>query len=222
MAKQKLPKVTISCAMSFDGKLAAKGRKIRFSDGADWERQYMERGRHGALLIGVNSVGDHSYSSRGFGKDPVKVILDSSLKTKPSARIFGKKSETVKGIDAIIFYTHRASKGRIEAYNKLGRACLVNLGKEIKAKKVLEVLAKKFGVKSVLVEGGGKIIHSFLSAGLFDKIIMFVSPVVLAGNGKESVKFASGGLLWPPARLKILRVYRQGIGYVVEAEKDSS
>ena len=38
------------------------------------------------------------------------------------------------------------------------------------------------GVHSVLVEGGGLVIRSFLDAGLVDRIELFVSPKVLAGG----------------------------------------
>jgi riboflavin biosynthesis pyrimidine reductase len=42
------------------------------------------------------------------------------------------------------------------------------------------------GIRSILVEGGGTVYTSFLQAGLFDQLTLFVAPLLL-GRGVELV-----------------------------------
>ena len=52
-------------------------------------------------------------------------------------------------------------------------------------RKIIRILYKK-GIERILVEGGSRVITSFIKAGLVDRIIMILSPRIL-GKGIESV-----------------------------------
>jgi diaminohydroxyphosphoribosylaminopyrimidine deaminase/5-amino-6-(5-phosphoribosylamino)uracil reductase len=47
---------------------------------------------------------------------------------------------------------------------------------------VLEELSRR-GVQQVLVEGGPKVLTSFLREGLADEICVYIAPKILAANG---------------------------------------
>jgi len=59
-------------------------------------------------------------------------------------------------------------------------------------KKVLAELGKR-GIQSVLVEGGAGVFSSFLREGLWDRISIFIAPVILGGgvNVFSNLGFAS-------------------------------
>ncbi len=58
-------------------------------------------------------------------------------------------------------------------------------GGNIDWRKIIRILYKK-GIKRILVEGGSRVITSFLKAGLADRIVTILSPRIL-GKGIESI-----------------------------------
>jgi diaminohydroxyphosphoribosylaminopyrimidine deaminase/5-amino-6-(5-phosphoribosylamino)uracil reductase len=51
---------------------------------------------------------------------------------------------------------------------------------------VLETLAAR-GLKSLMIEGGGRVAACFVSAGLVDAIEWFRAPILLGGDGRPGV-----------------------------------
>ena len=51
----------------------------------------------------------------------------------------------------------------------------------------LRVLAQAHGVRSLLVEGGGKVAASFLREGLVDRIEWFRAPILLGAEGAPGI-----------------------------------
>ena len=58
---------------------------------------------------------------------------------------------------------------------------------------MLDKLATTFGVKRLLVEGGGRINGSFLAAGLVDELSLLVAPAVDGLVGTQAVFDYEGG-----------------------------
>jgi len=91
---------------------------------------------------------------------------------------------------------------------------------EIDLKRVLGKLRSRFGIKRLLLEGGGKINGSFLGDDLIDELSILVAPVVDGANGTPtlfdtesatslrrkarliSVKKLAGGIVWLRYRLR--------------------
>ena len=46
--------------------------------------------------------------------------------------------------------------------------------------------AANFGIHSILLEGGAELAASFITAGLIDKYVFFISPKLI-GRGKEAI-----------------------------------
>ncbi len=59
----------------------------------------------------------------------------------------------------------------------------------VNLKNLMIELAKR-EITSVLVEGGGTIIASFLENGLADKLIAFISPIII--GGKDAISPVEG------------------------------
>lgn len=80
--------------------------------------------------------------------------------------------------------------------------------KRIDLPKVLRKLRARFGIRTLLLEGGGKINGSFLAAGLVDELSILVAPVADGGVGTPTLFDAREGP--GPARpLKLLSVERR-------------
>ena len=117
------------------------------------------------------------------GADPLKVVLDSCLRTPISAALL---RETPK---RSVFLTTEAAPGdRRRDFERLGaRVEVVQAGADglVDLGDALRRLAE-LGIKSVMVEGGARVITSLLRARLADRLILCVAPIIL-GRGLEGV-----------------------------------
>ena len=83
---------------------------------------------------------------------------------------------------------------------------------------LLELLGKR-EITSVLVEGGGTLLGSLFDLGLVDKVVAFVAPVIIGGQGVPSPVAGAGVENMVDAlRLKDVEISRFGadvaiIGY---------
>ncbi len=213
-SRMRIPQITISCAMTLDGKIAYSNGNLVLSDRLDWERTFRDRASADAVLVGASSAAiiQHRYGSYGFGMEPLKVILDPSLRTPPQARIF-ENSYT------LIFHAPKALKSRINVFKVMRGVSLVKMpSSHFNPKKILAILAR-LGIKSVLIEGGGKTINGFVRAGCFDKIRVFISPQIISGDAKSTISIAQGMAFPRSCKLKLARVQKQGIGVLAEFKK---
>jgi len=73
---------------------------------------------------------------------------------------------------------------------------------------VLGKLRTRFGIRKLLLEGGGKINGSFLAAGVIDELSILIAPVADGGVGTPSLFDARKGA-GPARHLKLLSVERR-------------
>jgi len=168
------PFVSAKFAMSLDGKIATRTGESRWITREE-ARLHGHRLRHihDAILVGVNTVlaDDPELTARPEGDDirqPLRVILDSQLRTRMSAKAVGPNT--------LIATTHPGRMGAAEVL-KLpaeadGRVALVPL---------LEELGRR-GILSVLVEGGSEVHASFFAQGLVDKVLAYIAPRLIGGR----------------------------------------
>lgn len=198
---KKIPFVTIKVAQSLDGKIATNRGESRWITGAS-ARRYVHklRSQVDAILVGVNTVlkddplltcrhfkSHHVTTSvrseaepprRGQGRQPIKIIVDSELKTPMRARIFSKESPA----PVIIATTKNAKKDRINKFK--GKYTIIKTPSKngnVDLKYLMEELAKR-QISHVLVEGGGSVIASFLKEKLADKVLIFIAPKIIGGK----------------------------------------
>lgn len=205
------PRILINCAASVDGKIAnPDGTRALLSGKKDLRRVHLMRNGADAILVGVGTIlaDDPSLAVKEeFVKKgrrtPLKVVLDSSCRTTRDARVLSSPGptliataeecqESVPGAEMV-----RCGKGRVD----LGA--------------LMKVLASR-GVWTVLVEGGGITIASFLREGLWDQMTIYYAPVVMGGTGGPTVaegqivRIGSG-----PANVHLAAVRRLGEGVLV-------
>ena len=160
------------------------------------EEAHRLRDASDAILVGINTIlkDDPSLTTRiPKGRDPVRVIVDSSLRIPLNAKVLTRQSSA----GTIIATLATAPKARIKKLHAAGADVL--LVRSNHGRVDLKDLLKKLGARdimSVLIEGGAEINASAVKAGIVDKVVMFIAPMIMSGtNSLCSV----GGV--SPARL---------------------
>jgi riboflavin-specific deaminase-like protein len=136
-----------------------------------------------AVLVGAGTVerDDPQLTTRLVpGENPVRVVIDPTLRLSPEHRLFRDAAVTT-----IVICAARAARGR----ERLGLAELVPLEAgdeaELPPKAVAGVLAKR-GLRYVFIEGGGVTVSRFLAARALHRLHLTVSPVFL-GKGRPGI-----------------------------------
>ncbi len=191
-----LPFVGVKVAMSIDGKIGTITGNSQWITG-EKARQFVHRLRDhtDVIMVGIETVlkDDPRLTARvegGGGKDPVRVIVDSTARLPLNSQVLGSGSHA----GTIIAVTEKAPSEKCKALEEKGAEVIIL--PEHEGRVDLLVLMKKLAEReltAVLVEGGGTLNFSLLSMGLVDKLFVFIAPLII--GGKESpTAFAGSGI----------------------------
>lgn len=179
-------RVVINCAMSADGKIALRTRRqTRISNEEDKRRVHKLRNSSDAILVGVETViADNpkltvnpKYVKRP--RHPLRIVLDSKGRTPKNALVLDGTSKTW-------IVTNEKCK------RNFPNAATTRCGKqEVDLKKLMRILKKK-GVGTLLVEGGSKVIWSFLQSRIADEVNVFVGSMVIGGDDSPTPAGGAG------------------------------
>lgn len=174
-ASHGLPMVTAKAAVSLDGHIATATGESQWITGPEARAHgHGLRAEHDAILVGSGTVAadDPALTCRTReGADPVPVVLDSDLRTPPSAALLRSSRR------AVIVCAHDARERALDA--DIVRVARTPDGVDVEA--ALRALASR-GLHRVLVEGGGRVHRSLFDRGLVDWLYLYVSGVVLPGG----------------------------------------
>ncbi len=181
----KRPFVVLKAATSLDGKIATAGGESKWITGETAREQgHRLRDIYDAILVGVNTIlsDDPSLTARlpeGRGKDPVRIIVDSTARTPTAARVLLQESAAY----TIIATTEAAPVERRASLMAAGAEVMVvpGQGPRVDLVKLVDLLGER-QISSVLIEGGGKVNGSALAAGIVDKIAWFIAPKIIGGD----------------------------------------
>jgi 3,4-dihydroxy 2-butanone 4-phosphate synthase/GTP cyclohydrolase II len=207
------PFVTLAYAQSLDGSIAGEGnRPLGLSGASSLALTHELRAAHDAILVGIGTViADNPRLNVRLvhGRDPRPIVVDSRLRIPRNAHLLGDGrrawlAATVSADDA--------AEAELEAMGArvLRMPALENGWVDLDV--LLERLGGR-GVRHVLVEGGARILTSFLASGLVDYLTVTVSPQFVGG-----VRALSSGELSPYPRLGAWRAERVGDDLVVAGE----
>jgi diaminohydroxyphosphoribosylaminopyrimidine deaminase/5-amino-6-(5-phosphoribosylamino)uracil reductase len=212
-----LPWVSLKMAMSLDGKVATRTGDSRWITGPAARRVGHElRHRHDAVLVGIGTVlADNPRLTVRLcgGRNPVRLVLDSSLRLPLQARLVGE----APAAPTWVITTPRHDPQRRNLLEEIGVEVVVvpGEGRRVDLPAMLELLGKQ-GIASVLVEGGPTVNAAFLEAGLVDQVYLFLAPRILGGarapgaiSGAGVAKVAEG------RRLKGVRVEQVGEDWLI-------
>ncbi|HKD08992.1 MAG TPA: bifunctional diaminohydroxyphosphoribosylaminopyrimidine deaminase/5-amino-6-(5-phosphoribosylamino)uracil reductase RibD [Bryobacteraceae bacterium] len=186
------PLVTMKCAMTLDGKIAAP------EDNSGWitserARAHVQELRHASdvMLSGIGTVladnpllNDRSGLPRA--RPLLRVVLDSTLRLPVDSKIV----QSANG-DLLVAGTTAASADRRKALEERGVEVRIfdGPGGRVDIRDVISLL-KDRRYLSVMIEAGSKINWAALEAGVVDKVFLYYAPKIL--GGLESLPMAGG------------------------------
>ncbi len=212
------PAVTLKWAMSLDGRIATAGGESQWITSPPARRWALAlREEHDATLAGVGTVlADDPQLNRRLGLAPgagLRAVLDRGLRTPPTARLF-----EVPG--TVVLYTESADEERARALAARG-ATIVQLPTVAPAPVLADLHSR--GVRSLLVEGGGEVLASFVASGLFDRVAAAAAPLLIGGREAHGPLGGAGacGLAAAP-RLEGLAAGRRGKDVILTAYRQGA
>jgi riboflavin-specific deaminase-like protein len=203
------PFITLSWAQSLDGSISTRrGQALNISGPESMRMTHRLRAAHDAIAVGIGTVlsDDPQLTVRLVdGKNPQPVILDTHLSFPEQAHLLAgspspwiatvmpahsDKGITLQSRGAQVLSLPAEPSGRVDLYA------------------LLTLLASN-NINSILVEGGARLITSFLRCQLVDWVVITISPSLVGG-----VKVVED-LLSPIPRLKETDSTRLGEDLIV-------
>lgn len=185
------PFVTLSYVQSLDGSIATQeGRRLTTSDGEALAFTHQLRAAHDAVLVGIGALVDDDpalAAGRSDGSPPRPVVLDTQLRTPLTADIFRDG-----GPPPLIATNEQSSTERQKALEAKGADVLRLPCRDedgLALDELLDQLGQR-GLRSMLVEGGARVIRSFMRERLVDHVVLTMAPRFMGGAhafGKEIV-----------------------------------
>ncbi len=207
----KKPYITLKFAQTLDGKIAAPDGSSKWISGPQ-ARKFAHglRAKNDAVLVGIRTIlrDNPALTVRLVkGGNPARVVIDRRLRVPLEARVV-KEANLAK---TIIITTPKAPESKMKRLKAAGVEIIVlpaSKGGYIDLHRIIRILYKK-GIRRMLVEGGARVIASFLKARLADRIITVISPRIL-GRGVESAGDMGIGNIKNAVKLRIKNVKRLG------------
>ncbi len=211
-----LPSVTIHFAQTLDGRLATRDGESRWIGGQEsLAFAHRLRAEHDAVLVGTVLKDDPRLTVRLVaGASPLRVVLDASARTPLSANVLANGAAA----GTVICAGPRAPRERLDALRAAGARLLLlpeDAAGNLDLTAALAGLAD-LGVRSLMVEGGARVITSFLAGGFADRLVVCLAPLVL-GEGLAAVGDLGHARLAEALSLGEMQVKRLGQDLLVEA-----
>lgn len=211
--EKRRPFVVLKFAVSLDGKMAT------YAGDSKWltsraARAYARRlrGMHQALVVGIETIladDPHLGSRTRSLPDPMRVVLDSKLRIPVGAKVLRDKN-------ILIATTRRASRRKMRLLRRRGIRVLMLGNVRISMRRLLGAL-RRLNVVSVLVEGGGGVLGSFVDAGVADKAYAFYAPTLIGGKNAISVGGRGARLVASALRFRNISTRRFDDTVLIEA-----
>jgi diaminohydroxyphosphoribosylaminopyrimidine deaminase/5-amino-6-(5-phosphoribosylamino)uracil reductase len=202
--RQGRPWVRCKLAMSIDGRTAMSSGESRWITGAAARRDvHRLRARSSAIMTGIETVltDDPSLTARpeegalGAIRQPLRVILDSRLRTPSNARLLGMPGKTV----LLTTVTEAAKKARL-LRDGVDVVTLPLQGEHLDLPAVLHYLGT-VGMNEIHLEAGATLCGALLQADLIDELVLYMAPHLMGDGGRGL--FALPGLATMKQRVQL-------------------
>nr|WSW70400.1 bifunctional diaminohydroxyphosphoribosylaminopyrimidine deaminase/5-amino-6-(5-phosphoribosylamino)uracil reductase RibD [Streptomyces sp. NBC_00995] len=193
------PHVTWKYAATLDGRIAAADATSRWITSAESRADvHRLRAEADAVMVGSGTarVDDPQLAVRGIdgAVQPLRVVVDTAATAvRPGARVLDGTAPTVVAVADDADARHLPG----DAVLRLPRAA----GGGLDLPALLAVLHGR-GVRSVLLEGGPTLAGAFVAAGLVDRVVGYLAPVLL-GAGPAALADAGISTIAQALRLDV-------------------
>jgi len=177
--EKKRPYIILKWAQTNDQKIAHTNLSpVKISNAKTDTLVHKWRSEEAAIVVGYNTAlhDDPSLTTRLYkGKDPVRLVIDERLELPGSLKLFDGTSSTI-----IINRIKEAMEGPI-SYAMIGDDETIPQG-------VLRILFEK-RLNSLIVEGGARLLQSFIDADLWDEARIITNESMEMGEGLQAPVF---------------------------------
>jgi diaminohydroxyphosphoribosylaminopyrimidine deaminase/5-amino-6-(5-phosphoribosylamino)uracil reductase len=130
------------------------------------------RTEEASILVGTNTASedDPELTPRLWqGRTPLRLVLDLELRLPQTLRIFNRQVKT------IVFNYKKEEESENLVYCRISR-------KENLVNQLIEALFS-MNIQSVLVEGGARLLQTFIDAGIWDEARVLTNKTLIVGEG---------------------------------------
>jgi diaminohydroxyphosphoribosylaminopyrimidine deaminase/5-amino-6-(5-phosphoribosylamino)uracil reductase len=178
------PHVTLKWAQTADGKIANEDySRVLISNAYTNRIVHKWRSEEAAIVVGTNTAlfDDPELSTRHWpGKNPVRVVVDMNLRLPSTLKLFKGEIPTV--VFNLRKHTLPFEKRSVQQLQEIGLGyyqvtddvCLVD--------QMLNGLYR-LGIQSILVEGGTRLLQTFIDAGVWDEARIIRNENLELGGG---------------------------------------
>lgn len=191
--EHKKPFIVLKAAMTLDGKIAtATGQSKWITNETSRAYGYKLRDIYDGIMVGINTVIEDNpmLTARvDGGKNPIRIVVDSSLKIDINANVVQDKSAKT-----IIATTDKADKDKILKLQAQDVDVIVvdkDKNDKVDIEKLLDILGQQ-NICSILVEGGATLSGSFVAKKLVDKVYFFIAPKIIGGKEAKTPVAGTG------------------------------
>jgi diaminohydroxyphosphoribosylaminopyrimidine deaminase/5-amino-6-(5-phosphoribosylamino)uracil reductase len=215
-----LPYVIFKSAVTLDGKTATIDGDSKWIS-SDKSRRLVHklRAKVDAIMVGVGTIlADNPLLTARTpkGRDPDRIIVDSRLRTPLDSRIIELHSEA-----RTIIATCSDDISRIKEFTSRGVAVLRCRSRNghVDLQDLMVRLGEQ-GVQSILIEGGSILAGAALRDGLIDRIMIFIAPRILAGEGKGLFAGVGAATIASAIKLEQMKVSKVGDDLLIEGKPE--
>ena len=191
--EHKKPFIVLKAAMTLDGKIAtATGQSKWITNETSRAYGYKLRDIYDGIMVGINTVIEDNpmLTARvDGGKNPIRIVVDSSLKVDINANVVQDKSAKT-----IVATTDKADKDKILKLQAQDVDVIVvdkDENDKVDIEKLLDILGQQ-NICSILVEGGATLSGSFVAKKLVDKVYFFIAPKIVGGKEAKTPVAGTG------------------------------
>ncbi len=210
-------RLILNMVSTADGRASLDGRSGPISGAADRELFHALRLAVDAVLVGAGTVRSERYgrmirkesdrelrAEEGLAEEPVACIVtgrldlggDIPLLADPAAKvaIITSSAESIAPVEAELDYIRARGADGVDLAHALA------------------MVRERYGVHTVLCEGGPHLARRLFADGLLDELHLSLAPVVAAGepSAGHGLRILAGAELEPPVGLELLGALRSG------------
>lgn len=139
------------------------------------------------ILVGTQTAAadNPSLTNRLWtGKNPVRLLVDKNLRLPPSLKLFDEKAPT------IVFNYERHTVNLSDTGNFTNQVYYFKIEKSKSLVQQVGDACYQLNIQSILVEGGARLLHSFIDEKLFDEIRIITNRNLIVDEGLAAPSFA--------------------------------
>ncbi len=217
-----LPYVIFKSAMTLDGQTSTSSGESRWISCEESRTMVHQlRDRVDAIMVGSGTVvADNPQLTTRLvagGRDPVRIVVDNRLETSPEALVYKQETATL----TLLLTSEHHDDQRLSAYRHSASVKVIPCPQDGDHLDLHQAMLKvgELDLQTILLEGGNRLAGAMLKAGLIDRIMLYIAPLMFGGDDGGSL-FSGPGVsrLVEAFRLTDLRSTRIGTDILIEGE----